>query len=592
MKKNYILINLLSLFFLVAGSQVEAQDTLTVDSNNGARGVLNDLINNDTTATGERATDVYRLKRGQTYVLSGSLENVGGYHLNIVAEEGDGPRPRIVPGVIDGGESDRPFRARGDLTLKGLYITGRDQAGTLNPRRRIIRLSADDIRVVVDDCHLDEDGQAAFRTDDSGIKLYLTNSIISNIGQPRNTLNGRVLDDRGENLDTVIYENNTFYNISHNLCNDRGGWIKYAKINQNTIVHVGNRLFDFDETQTGIFTNNLVINAGYLGNASSASSEGEDDAFLLKFDTLSEQSISELPGVEQTFTYANNNIYLDSAIIESYPTLEEINAGTYPEADSTVRPNGILSVSAALFAGEQQVASNITEFVSFSNGPPLDDLIKIIDQFYRDPNPADDKLNVDNWDISGQPFSFRYSDFVESASFSETDGQLGALSWELILSGKSGLEQSINEGEALLENAESGGNLGQYPQTSIDALNAAIVAAKEVLENQLATGEEVDQAKVTLDDAIASFNGRLITSTDRAVDGNILIYPNPASEYILFKNKNDVSFEMWSVSGLFIGKGRIEPNAKLSIRDLVTGTYILRVRDTSDQLKTYKLIKQ
>ncbi len=579
----------MALFFLIIGSQVGAQDTLTVDSNSGEIGLLNDLINNDTTATGDRATAVYRLKRGQTYVLSGGLENVGGYHLNIVAEEGDGERPRIVPGVISGGESDRPFRARGDLTLKGLYITGRDELGTLNPRRRIIRLSAPDIRVEVDDCHLDQDGQAAFRTDDSGIKLYLTNSIVSNIGQPRNTLNGRVLDDRGSNLDTVIYENNTFYNISHNLCNDRGGWIKYARVNQNTIVHVGNRLFDFDETQTGIFTNNLVINAGYLGNDADTI---VNDAFLLKFDTLSEQSISELPDVEQTFTYTNNNIYLDSAIIKSYPTIEEIRAGTYPEADSTVRPNDILSPSTALFAGEAQIATNITEFVNFSDGPPLDDLVKIIDQFYRDPNPADDKLNVDNWDISDEPFSFRYSDFTQSASSSINGGQLGALSWELILSGKSGLEQSLNEARALLENAEAGGNLGQYRKDAIDALTSAVTTAEGVLENQLAPDDEVTEAKTVLDQAIANFNGQLITSTDGDVDQNIFIYPNPASEYIFFKNKNDVSFEMWSVSGIFIGKGKIEPNAKLSLRDLKTGTYILRVRDTNDKLQTYKLIKQ
>ncbi|TRX61210.1 T9SS type A sorting domain-containing protein [Fulvivirga sp. M361] len=589
MKKNYRLKSLMALFFLIIGSQVGAQDTLTVDSNSGEIGLLNDLINNDTTATGDRATAVYRLKRGQTYVLSGGLENVGGYHLNIVAEEGDGERPRIVPGVISGGESDRPFRARGDLTLKGLYITGRDELGTLNPRRRIIRLSAPDIRVEVDDCHLDQDGQAAFRTDDSGIKLYLTNSIVSNIGQPRNTLNGRVLDDRGSNLDTVIYENNTFYNISHNLCNDRGGWIKYARVNQNTIVHVGNRLFDFDETQTGIFTNNLVINAGYLGNDADTI---VNDAFLLKFDTLSEQSISELPDVEQTFTYTNNNIYLDSAIIKSYPTIEEIRAGTYPEADSTVRPNDILSPSTALFAGEAQIATNITEFVNFSDGPPLDDLVKIIDQFYRDPNPADDKLNVDNWDISDEPFSFRYSDFTQSASSSINGGQLGALSWELILSGKSGLEQSLNEARALLENAEAGGNLGQYRKDAIDALTSAVTTAEGVLENQLAPDDEVTEAKTVLDQAIANFNGQLITSTDGDVDQNIFIYPNPASEYIFFKNKNDVSFEMWSVSGIFIGKGKIEPNAKLSLRDLKTGTYILRVRDTNDKLQTYKLIKQ
>ena len=583
---NYFKKLVLAAILFIVCAEAKAQDTLTVDSNNGEFGLLNELISADTTATGERANAVYRLKRGQTYILAGPLENRG-FHLNMVAEQGDGARPRLVPGLASGGDSSRPIRVRDNLTVKGLYITGLDEVGALNSDQRIVRISATGVRVVVDDCHVDQDGQSAFRVDSDDVKLYITNSIISNIGRPNNTNNGRLIDDRGSNLDTVILENNTIYNISSTLCNDRGGWIKYARVNQNTIVHTGQQIFAFGETQTGIFTNNLVINNAYLGVE--RDTLPFDDTYAIEFDTLSSESESELPDIAQTFTLSNNNMFLDSALIEAFPQDVE----NYPGAEWPVSPRPVYSPSTTAFAGESQLATNITEFVRFNNAPPVNDVALIIDQFYLDPNDNDNKSSVKNWDITGEPYNFRYQDSFESASASTSGGALGSPVWELVLSGRSGLEQSMAEAEMLIAAAVAGGNIGQYPQESIDSLNAAIAAAQLILDDASNTPDSFQSAKEELDQAIEAFKVSLITGLGfENTKGKTHIYPNPAVNYVYFTNPHAVSLEIWSISGRFVGQSKVRQNARLSVAAMRQGTYIFRIKQADGSIENVKFLKK
>ncbi|MEM9858036.1 MAG: T9SS type A sorting domain-containing protein [Bacteroidota bacterium] len=596
MKIIYLKRIFLTQILLLSCMIVYAQsDTLDIDSNNSEIGLLNETIAGDTTELGERIHAVYRLKRGQTYILSGSIENRSPsgvrFNLNIVAEEGDGPRPRIVPGVIGGGESTRPFRARADVTFKGLYITGMDELGTLNPGQRIIRVSADGARVVIDDCHLDQDGQSALRLDNANNKVYITNSIISNIGRPSNTNNGRMIDDRGNDIDTVLIENSTIYNISSTLLNDRGGWIQYAKLNQNTIVHTGQRIFDFADTQTGIFTNNLVINSGYLGvDLVDTAGAVYDQRYLLEFDTLGAQAVSELPDVPQTLTLTNNNIYLDTAIVNAYPQ----DTMAFADVDWGIEPRRMFNPGAEAFAGEAQLATNIMEFVGFAFGPSVDTLKVIIDQFWADPNGNDDKSSVRPWEFPDDPFSFRYQDSFESAFASNTGGQLGDPVWELILSGRSGLEQSLGDATDLLSAATAGGNIGQYPQAAIDAFTAAIAVAQAILDDPSNTPETFQNAKGDLDQAIADFNSALITSfeSDFSLSNELLVYPNPSSNFVQFPDPNSVSVEIWSVTGRFVGKSDIKENARLSVAPMQNGAYIFRITKDDGTIKNVKFIKE
>jgi len=209
MKKIYFKFSLVfvSLAFMTMNTNAQ---TRYVDVPPGV-GTLNDSINGDTLANGERNdpdNTVYRLERGLEayYLLNGSIENR--FPLTIVAADGDGARPFLQPNVV-ADASSRPFRVRDNITLMGLHVTGMDNGGGLTTR--MLRCSADDITVTVDDCWFDKDGQSFIRCDNPGITFKITNSVISNIGHPSSPNNGRGIDDRGNAIDTVIFENNTFY---------------------------------------------------------------------------------------------------------------------------------------------------------------------------------------------------------------------------------------------------------------------------------------------------------------------------------------------------------------------------------------------
>src|SRR6056297_3285897 len=187
MKKNYLRTGTAAMIFvLIAVFSMSASAQIRYIDVEPGIGTLNTAINGDTTATGERIdplNTVYRLQRVENiYYISELIENID-YPLTVVAEEGDGPRPYLALKTdADGNNPDYCFRAKGDLTLRGLHLTLKDDLGAVS--RRTVRASADDITIIVDDCWFDDAHQSGFRLDNSGNKLYITNSVFSNIGDP------------------------------------------------------------------------------------------------------------------------------------------------------------------------------------------------------------------------------------------------------------------------------------------------------------------------------------------------------------------------------------------------------------------------
>lgn len=378
-------------------------------------GTLNDAVNGDTTATGERnepENTVYELERGGYYLTNGIISN-SGWTLRIRAAEGEGDRPIIMPAVIEGGESTYPFRPRGDFYISGLYITNQDQDGVL--LQRPIRASADSMRIVVDDCHIDFAAQAAFRIDNDWNKIYITNSIISNMGRMSSPANGRGIDDRGNNIDTLVMENNTFYNLTMTVIRDGGGIINYCKVNQNTIVNVGQFGIHFGESIETYFTNNLFINPGLLGQS------GDETRSSVMISALGEDLINQ--GVQQVVVVDYNNFYIAPELIAAQP--DTVNA--VPLFDST---------TTALMEQNSTGGNNIEDALEFTLGPSLP--TDVITSHYNVSIEPENKTDMDDGDggpVPGQgvpvqsPFNFAYS--TSSASYTAgTNGQpLGDLNW-------------------------------------------------------------------------------------------------------------------------------------------------------------------
>ncbi|WP_425452205.1 dockerin type I domain-containing protein [Paenibacillus sambharensis] len=86
---------------------------------------------------------------------------------------------------------------------------------------------------------------------------------------------------------------------------------------------------------------------------------------------------------------------------------------------------------------------------------------------------------------------------------------------------KTALAAAITTAQGLYDAAEAGTQPGQYPQSAIDALLAAVNAAKTVLENERAAQSEVNDAAAALNDAVEAFRAAVVkeASADLNQDG-------------------------------------------------------------------------
>jgi hypothetical protein len=415
--KNYYMkkgiFALMLLLFAGFSSETLALEIRYVDVNPGI-GTLNDAINGDTTATGERVdpfNTVYRLERVEDiYYISAPISNIG-YPLTVVAEEGDGPRPYLALKTDQGGTiAEYCFRPEGDITLRSLHITGMDDLGAVS--QRIIRASADNIRITLDDCWLDDTDQA-IRLDNEGMKLYISNTVFSNLGDPANPSAGRGIDERGNSIDTLIIEDCTWYNFTHSILRDDGGYIKHCKINNSTFVNVGRRGFGLGNIAELEFTNNILHNVGYIVQ------DVESSQAVFEIDEITQELLDM--GFTQSLNISNNSVFLDTLLIEDY--LNESIVAT-----PLFNPTGALLVEAGTAEGFYY------ENVNFENPPGNQG---IIDQLEYQLNPDLQVENTPDWVLPDPPntiyhlvvpFSFNYAN--TTAQTGGTDGgQLGDRNW-------------------------------------------------------------------------------------------------------------------------------------------------------------------
>ncbi len=425
MKKFYIY----SLFVLtLVASELQGQELREVFVEPERIGILNDRISGDTTDTGERVNlnTVYVLRRNGVYKTTGEIQNPG-FPLYIRAEEGDGAMPIIQPAATSGGESARPFTVLNDIRLEGLYITSIDELGQYI--QRILRVRADDVEMRIDNCWLDGSGQSAVRLDNVNAKVYISNSIISNMGRPSVPNNGRVIDCR-TNTDSVVVRNCTVYNVTSRIIRLSGGrFLRYGEFMNNTIMNTGQTAIQLDETIETVFVNNLMINAGFLGSVRS------DDPFEIV--PVGEAAVNTFPDVEQTAIIRNNLWYTQPEVVAARP-------------DTVVdRPIYSSDVFLATDLDSATLVDELTfsEPVNFENAPTPS--AAVVSQMVIDQATLDnlDDATAPNWNLFGSP-AFQLVDqtlalpwqFPYSLSYSTTDfaataatdgGSLGDRNWPL-----------------------------------------------------------------------------------------------------------------------------------------------------------------
>lgn len=343
------------------------------------------------------AGDIFELERGGVYLLNGTVRNR--VPITIRAAAGEGDRPFLQPGVTDGGDSAPPIRSDADIILQGLHITNEDELGLINVR--VVRVSTAGVRVHIEDCRIDQDSQTMLRLDGADTKIYLYNNIISNMGQTTSMANGRVVDDRGNDIDTLVIHNNTMYNITSRIVSNLGtGVINFAEVSQNTMINIGQVIADFGFINTLLFKDNIIADYGFA----SFTWATDREVFGIYVDSLTTDQYQDIH-------IHNNNFYMRSATTDTYPSDVSVIPLFNPTAQAHIEARGYEN-------------TNIAEVLSFENGIP--EPVAYLTDYFQDPNnpepPALPQVADAELDLS-------YSTSSASYTAAKSGQPLGHLGW-------------------------------------------------------------------------------------------------------------------------------------------------------------------
>ena len=271
--------------FVVPAQQAQAQskivgDTMYVDWQHPTTklpitNALRNAVLGDTLAGKVRknVNRVYLLLLNGLYWEADRIEN-SGFTLTIVGQQYNMNDPNNYPAQIqlmdlrdDGTTGDtRMITGQSNVTLKNLYITGRTNSQGVQTSYQPIQIDASKCRFVVDNCIIEQSNFAVIAYTATGNKIFYTNNKFRNlIGLPST----QQWEGRGITIwadqDSVVVENNTFFNVHFTPFQLEGGSAKYVRINHNTFVNVGRGINTGNWWQNAYITNNLHINCWWHG---------------------------------------------------------------------------------------------------------------------------------------------------------------------------------------------------------------------------------------------------------------------------------------------------------------------------------------
>lgn len=88
-----------------------------------------------------------------------------------------------------------------------------------------------------------------------------------------------------------------------------------------------------------------------------------------------------------------------------------------------------------------------------------------------------------------------------------------------------------------------------------------------------------------------TLNGTLATNEVKTNTSDIMLYPNPAKDYIKIQAKGKVDLKIYDINGrIVLEKSEVEPDTSISTQILVKGSYLVSVQEKGSEPKTKKLI--
>jgi hypothetical protein len=339
MKLRTLLFGFASLLFPAA---LVAQDVIVIEGGMANLGSLESTINGDVDGTGARNNPnrIYELHRGTTYVMVAGIEcdNPGGT-LTIRAEAGDGPKPIIIRYPLN--EVDVTGNVIvGSLTIQNVYYQLKQTNGAFAGYwEGHWRLSENGSRLVVEDCVFEFMDGILFNTDGikNGQTVIIRNNYFRDYHDGGQWWAGRVLNCKVP-IDSLIYEGNTSTGAGLTVLGQET-MTKYGMINHNTFINNTKYPFLNQYWLECYYTNNLFVNANWVGeDHENVATGGQDPDALLHglvgLDTITTRIwidakyyanpadstglSSECDEISDYIWYAADNVCVASATLDNY----------------------------------------------------------------------------------------------------------------------------------------------------------------------------------------------------------------------------------------------------------------------------------
>jgi len=276
----------IAVLFLTPGQVFAQGDTLVVYANGPT---LDNIVSRDTLANGTRAHHVYKLvSLDTTYLFAGTITVNSSIAFIGVPDPTTKRLPCIQPTVLpDNSIPGLLFALNGQGTtgtFKNLYLLGIAINNTVNyGSGQAIQISADSIRLSVDNVVFEQWSQFAIGYSGNWDKFFITNSKFRNMTtQPNQWYVHEVL--RNENYigafktDSIVIRYNTMLCVSGYATAATGGIVKYYEFSHNNVVYTFKNIFFLDRMVNAKFNNNIFF-CTYAGGQSKTEYNGGWDSF-------------------------------------------------------------------------------------------------------------------------------------------------------------------------------------------------------------------------------------------------------------------------------------------------------------------------
>ncbi len=401
MRTIYTKLFLLSALFMLLHFAHAQQRVVTITGITPGQPLVYDQIYNAISADApNRVTNknvVYELKRGQVYLNSSTINCID-FDLYIRAEAGTGSIPIIFHTLNSAGKAANMIEARKSMTLENIEIDGKHSDGTLG--NRVLNMYGLNLRCTLKGCRISNDRGGAIAIQVDGVKLYIIDCIIGNLGHQISLGgNGRVVDIRNTNtVDTLIIQNSTVYNMTDRFIRNMSPIINYVKIDHVTLVNVQgyHGCLQLGKTKNAVITNNIFANPLTHGDRFPSRWRGEQNQPDKAFAVITHDSLSaKLPTA--TVAMRNNNIYFEKKFVDFF--------NLTPPNDSIGNPRAVNNAIIKFVGPENMAQAYFGEELAFKNTSSSQKLYEFLTYWVTHPKASVYPNNFSEiypyeWDVS------------------------------------------------------------------------------------------------------------------------------------------------------------------------------------------------